>query len=73
MRISSRLQTEIVNYLWLEMKNLPKAPKLTNDSSKNDVIAASMARGVRLGMERAITIINAWNKENKGKVVVHIN
>jgi len=73
MRISSKLQTEIVDYLWLEMQNLPKPLKLTNDSPKNDVIAASMARGVRLGMERAIAIINAWNKENKGKVIAHIN
>lgn len=73
MRIPSRLQTEIVDYLWLEAQNLPKAPKLTNDSPKNDIIAATMARGVKLGMERAIAIINAWNKENKGKVVAHIN
>lgn len=73
MQISSRLQTEIVEYLWQEMRSLPNGPQLTNDSSKSDVIAAAMARGTKLGMDRAIMIINNWNKENKGKVCARIN
>ncbi|MDD5649816.1 MAG: hypothetical protein PHF86_05250 [Candidatus Nanoarchaeia archaeon] len=73
MQITPRLQTEIVEYLWQEMNNLPKGPQLTNESNKNDVIAAAMSRGVRLGMSRAITIINYWNKPNKGKVHARLN
>lgn len=73
MQLPSRLQTEIVDYLWLEKQGLPKPPKITNDSPKNDIVAAAMARGVQLGMDRAITIINNWNKKNKGKVVAYIN
>lgn len=69
MELPSKLQTEIVEYLYSDLQNLPKPMKLKNDSLKNDIIAASMAKGVQLGMERAIMILNNWNKENKGKVV----
>lgn len=73
MQISPRLQTEIVEYLWKEMQNLPKGPQITDTSNKNDIISAAMARGVRLGMDRTIMIINSWNKPNKGKVRARLN
>jgi hypothetical protein len=73
MKIDPKLQTEIVSYLWNDKQNLPQPTKLTVTSPKNVVIAASMARGVILGMERAIEILNNWNKPNKGKVVARTN
>jgi hypothetical protein len=73
MRLPSRLQTEIVEYLWKDMNNLPKPMKLTNDSPKKDIIDVCLAKGTKLGMSRAIEIMNNWNKTNKGKVVAKIN
>ena len=73
MLIPDKLQTEIVEYLFKDMEHLPKPATLKNDSPKNEVIATAMAKGVRLGMSRAIEIMNNWNKENKGKVVAHVN
>lgn len=71
MQIPLRLKQEIAMYLWKEMQELPKPPEITNDSPKNLVISNALVRGVQLGMERAITIINCWNKPNKGKVRAH--
>lgn len=71
-KISQKLQTEIVEYLYLDLNSLPKPIKLKPDSPKNDVIATSITRGIQIGMNRAIDIINAWNKPNKGKVSISI-
>ncbi len=72
-KISSKLQTEIVEYLWLEKQNFSKNVELTKDSPKNDLIYNCLMTGKRQGIDYAIAIINNWNKLNKGKVSVHLN
>lgn len=73
MQIPPKLKEEITACLFQEIQSLSQSKKNSNDSTKNSVITCVMSKGIKLGMCRAIDIINNWNKSNKEKTVVKAN
>ena len=68
MKINPTLQRQIVDELYAEQQK-----KVSQHKTCNNHQIQIMTRGIILGIDLAMELINGWNKPNHGRVTAQIN